>query len=79
MGKWSAWRKGGRMSKKYDHEKMPKEVMEVYDAFHVMTISARMIYESALQEQFTPAQAMELAKTYIVTQIGYINAKGAKI
>lgn len=78
MGERSAGRKGGRMSKKYDPEKMPKEVMELYNAFHVMTISARMIYESALQEQFTPAQAMELAKTYVATQIGCINAKGAK-
>lgn len=38
MGKLSAGRKGGRMSKKYDPEKIPKEVMERSEKMSLLKI-----------------------------------------
>ncbi len=60
------------MTSRFKSEDMPKEVKDLYDSFHSMVISCRMIYDSALEEHFTSNQALELAKTFMTAQISVI-------
>lgn len=51
---------------KLDREKLNSEQLEMLKTLEVMIMSSRWIYELSLERKFTPAQSLELAKTYMI-------------
>ena len=51
-------------------EELHPEVQGLYDSIHATVRICRWFYECGLKEGFTPNQALELSKSYIIALFG---------
>lgn len=64
--------------KKTDRNNMPDEVRGMFDSIHAIVKFSRWTYECAIEEGFTPNQALELAKAHIHATMNAASAMGGK-